>query len=477
MENPGVKISLRRGCWTAMAAYLLLAVSFYFLGGDQLRHRDDLTDWLTPTFQIGEVTKGVALEQPFSPGTDTFEYVTVLPGTYARKNTSTVQIQILNGDKVLGQRMWNAAELSEGSPISVGADHPAAFPKGTMLTLRITSPDAAPGNAVTFDCGGPPASSAERLTYAGKTADASLCFKVGTRKTLWFGTYYWRLAAAFGLLLAFYCLRLVRCREKGKNSLGLRVIDACTRYRFLIHQLVSRDFKTKYKRSVLGVFWSFLNPLLMLLVQYVIFSTLFKQDIVNFPVYLLIGIIAFNFFSESCSMSLMSIAGNASLITKVYVPKYIYPLSRTLSSMVNLLLALIPLMLFILFSGTRVTPAYLLLPFGIFCLVLFCLGLGMLLGAAMVFFRDTQFLWGVVSTVWMYATPIFYPEKIVPQQFALVLKINPLYHFIRFARIVVIDGVSPEPKAYLLCLLFAVGMFAAGALVFKKTQDDFILYL
>lgn len=477
MGKSKAKISLRQGCGIAMTAYLLLAVAFYFLGGDQLKHKDNLTDWLTPTFQIGEITKGVTLEQPFSPGADTLEYVTVLPGTYARKNTSTVVVQILNGGSVLGQRTWNAAELSEGGPISVGVDHTAGFPKGTVLTLRITSPDATPGNAVTFDCGTPAAAAAGKLTYAGKTVDAALCYRVGTRETLWFGMHYWYLAGAFGLLLAGYCLRLVRCRRKGTTCLGLRVIDACVRYQFLIHQLVSRDFKTKYKRSVLGVFWSFLNPLLMLLVQYVIFSTLFKQDVVNFPVYLLVGIIAFNFFSESCSMSLMSIAGNASLITKVYVPKYIYPLSRTLSSMVNLLLALIPLALFILCSGTRVTPAYLLLPFGIFCLVVFCLGLGMLLGAAMVFFRDTQFLWGVVSTVWMYATPIFYPEKIVPQQFAFVLKLNPLYHFIRFARIVIINGISPEPKAYLLCLLFAFGMLAAGALVFKKTQDNFILYL
>ena len=244
-----------------------------------------------------------------------------------------------------------------------------------------------------------------------------------------------------------------------------------------MRQLVSRDFKTKYKRSVLGVIWSFLNPLLVMAVQYVVFSTLFRTNINNFPVYLLTGIVFFSFFIEASSMSLMSIVGNTALITKVYMPKYIYPVTRVLSSSINLMLSFLPLILVILLTGTAITPAFILLPFGIVCLILFSMGIGMALSASMVFFRDTQFLWNVLSMLWMYATPIFYPESIIPAKFAFLIRFNPLYHFIKFSRTVILTGVSPDPSAYLYCAVFALGMLAFGAVVFKKTQDRFILHI
>ena len=244
-----------------------------------------------------------------------------------------------------------------------------------------------------------------------------------------------------------------------------------------MRQLIARDFKTKYKRSVLGILWSFLNPLLTMAVQYVVFSTIFRSDIPNFPLYLLTGIVCFNFFSEASSMALQSIVGNASLITKVYVPKYIYPVSRVLSSTVNLLLSLIPLLAVMLLTDTPVRPAILLLPFGLVCLVVFSIGVGFILSTAMVFFRDTQFLWCVVSMLWMYLTPIIYPESIIPAQFMTLYKCNPLYHIIRFIRIVLMDGISPEPKAYGLCMIASVVPFLIGAVIFKKNQDKFVLNL
>ena len=111
------------------------------------------------------------------------------------------------------------------------------------------------------------------------------------------------------------------------------------------------------------------------------------------------------------------------------------------------------------------------------CLVIFCLGLGMLLSTSMVFFRDTQFLWGVLSMMWMYATPIFYPESILPENFRWVLRINPLYHFLKNTRICILDGISPEPFVYFQCFMIALAMLLVGALVFRKNQDKFVLYL
>lgn len=176
-------------------------------------------------------------------------------------------------------------------------------------------------------------------------------------------------------------------------------------------------------------------------------------------------------------MSLTSILGNASLITKVYVPKYVYPLTRVISSVINLGISLIPLILVCLFTGVQFQKSVILAFFFLFCLVIFSYGLSLLLSAAMVFFRDMQFLWNVLSMIWMYATPIFYPENILPENFRFVLTINPLYYFIQNTRLCILDGISPEPTAYLQCMLIALGMLLVGSLVFRKSQDRFILYL
>ena len=288
---------------------------------------------------------------------------------------------------------------------------------------------------------------------------------------IWTGLHYWEfMAAGLAVILLFLDAVWYRARS-GKRSYVVNAVIAVQKYRFLIHQLVARDFKTKYKRSILGVFWSFLNPLLTMCVQYFVFSTIFKNNIQNFAVYLLIGVVMFNFFSEACGMALTSILGNAGLITKVYMPKYIYPLTRVMSSMVNLGISLIPLFLVCLATGVHFQKSVVLALYFMMCLVIFCLGLGMLLSTSMVFFRDTQFLWGVLSMMWMYATPIFYPESILPENFRWVLRINPLYHFLKNTRICILDGISPEPFVYFQCFMIALAMLLVGALVFRKNQD------
>ena len=172
-----------------------------------------------------------------------------------------------------------------------------------------------------------------------------------------------------------------------------------------------------------------------------------------------------------------SIVGNAGLITKVYMPKYIYPLTRVMSSVVNLGISLIPLVLVALATGVRFQKSAILAFYFWMCLIIFSLGLGLLLSAAMVFFRDTQFLWGVMTMIWMYATPIFYPESILPEEFRFMLNINPIYHFLRNTRICILDGISPEPAVYFYCLLMAACMLIVGAWVFRRSQDRFVLYL
>ena len=257
----------------------------------------------------------------------------------------------------------------------------------------------------------------------------------------------------------------------------MRLIAGGISYRFLLEQLVERDFKTKYKRSVLGILWSLMNPLLTMLVMYIVFSTLFKSNIDNFLVYLLSGIVCWNYFSEVSSFCLTSITGNTSLITKVYVPKYIYPLSRVLSATVNLIFSLIPLVLVLFLTKSPITTRILLVPIPLICLFLMSFGIGLILASSMVYFRDTQFLWGVISMLWMYLTPIFYDAEIIPQQYMFAYKLNPLYHIISVMRTLLIDGMSPSPVSYLLCLVSAIIPLFLGVLIFKKTQDKFVLYL
>ena len=269
-------------------------------------------------------------------------------------------------------------------------------------------------------------------------------------------------------------LKQEKIQERQKKQ---QLIQVFKKYKFLIKQLVNRDFKTKYKRSVLGVFWSFLNPLLTMSVQYVVFSNLFRFDIEHYPVYLLTGILMFNYFNEASSLTLMSIMNNGALIKKVYVPKFIYPLTRVLSSFINLLISMIPLILVVLVSGIMPKFSFLLVIYPMICIGIFCLGLGMLLATSMVFFQDTQFLWNVLSMIWMYLTPIFYPASILPAKVAWILKLNPLYYFIDFMRTCIISGTSPSLNMYIACLVCAFLMLGIGVWVFKKNEDKFILYL
>ncbi len=241
-----------------------------------------------------------------------------------------------------------------------------------------------------------------------------------------------------------------------KKSIGLNILRTGIKYKFLIKQLVQRDFKTKYKRSVLGVIWSFLNPLSMMIVQYIVFSTIFKSDIENFPVYLLSGTIFFNFFTEAVGQGLNSIVGNASLITKVYVPNYFFLITKVLSTSINLLISIVPLLAVMLITKEPLTKALFLFPFIIIVLLIFTIGVTLMLSAAMVFFRDTLFLWGILSMVWMYITPLFYPENIIAENFQIILKVNPMYHIIKFVRCIVMNGVSPQPEEFGACILSAV---------------------
>lgn len=479
--------TVQRGCCFIMACYMLIASVFYLISKDQLQFRIDQTEMPLAVNSTGELVNGMEVRQPFTTDADRLLSLSLITATYGRMNTALLNVMVVDeSGKEVGQLTVSSSWLTNGvSELTFPV--PVEITPHAIYELVFTSPDGVGGNTIALMYGNSVAlprgevpldiPAEEQIQVNGVPLEGKLCTRLTTEKNLWIGQVYWYFVIGIGIVLAacgWYTLWSV---QRGKTVVALRVASAFQRYKFLIKQLVLRDFKTKYKRSVLGILWSFLNPLLTMTVQYIVFSTIFRSDIPNFALYLLTGIVCFNFFSEASSMALLSIVGNASLITKVYVPKYIYPLSRVLSSSINLLFSLIPLLAVMLLTGAPLRPALLLLPFGLICLFLFSLGVGLLLSTSMVFFRDTQFLWGVVSMLWMYLSPIIYPESIIPAKFLTLYKCNPLYHIIRFIRIILMDGISPEPKAYGLCIIASVVPLIIGAVVFKKNQDKFAINL
>lgn len=257
----------------------------------------------------------------------------------------------------------------------------------------------------------------------------------------------------------------------------MRYIENFKKYLPLLQELVSRDLKTKYRRSALGFLWTVLNPLGMMLVLTVVFSTVFQQSIDNFPVYLMCGQLIFNFYNESSSMAMNSIVDNAALIKKVYLPKYLFPMSRVCSALVNVLTSFIALLIVILITQTPITWTIFLVVFPIFYTLLFSLGAGMILSVMTVSFRDIKHLYGVIITAWMYLTPIFYPMSMLPAKLASIVQKNPLTIFVDMMRMVVLYNKVPPVIMHAKCWLVCGVVVVIGFVMFKKKQDTFILKL
>ena len=249
-------------------------------------------------------------------------------------------------------------------------------------------------------------------------------------------------------------------------------------YRPLLEQLIIKDIKLKYRRSFLGYLWSILNPLMIMGIMVLIFSNVFRGNIQKYPVYLIIGSTTFNFVSEATNKAMWSITGNAALMKKTYVPKYIFTLATVSSCFVNLIFNLGAMLLVFIACKIRFQYRMLFIPLILLQIYVFALGLGLFLSAGTVFFRDIQYIYGAGLTAWMYATPIFYPitQLSVPLQ-KLIKRVNPLYYYITQFRTIVIDELFPDPRLVLYGCVLALVMLLIGSFVFLKTQDKFILYI
>lgn len=253
--------------------------------------------------------------------------------------------------------------------------------------------------------------------------------------------------------------------------------DAFKKYHYLLEDLVAKDFKLKYRRSVLGFLWSILNPLLMMLVITAVFSNMFKSDIEYFPVYYLCGYLIFNFVIEATNGALTSIVQSGYLIKKVYIPKYIFPLEKSSFALVNILFSFVAVLIVILITGMPIKATIFLIPIPIFLAFIFSTGLGLILASMNTFFRDMGHLYSVWTTAWMYLTPMFYPISIIPDNIKTVIYYNPLYYYVTYLRMLVIDGEIPGMEINVICICFSFLFLLIGLLIFKRNQDKFILYI
>ncbi len=251
---------------------------------------------------------------------------------------------------------------------------------------------------------------------------------------------------------------------------------------FVLKQLVTKDFKIKYRRSFLGVAWSVLNPLLMMVVMSVVFSTLLGSNIEHFPLYLILGNITYSLMSDSTSKAVTSILDAAPLLKKVKIDRFVFPVQKILFALVNFAFSLIAVAIVMLWF--RVVPTWHLiwLPVCLGLLMIFCIGIGLVLSAATVFFRDVIHLWSVVLTAWNYLTPVFWDFQMLldrgaPAWTISIVKMNPMYGFVTFMRDIVLWQQNPSLEILLLCGVWAVVMLAIGIFVFRKTEHKFILYI
>jgi ABC-2 type transport system permease protein len=245
----------------------------------------------------------------------------------------------------------------------------------------------------------------------------------------------------------------------------------------VLHELVKRDLKVRYKRSVLGQVWTMLNPLLMMAVTTVVFSSFFRFAITNFPIYMLSAYVLWGFFSQGTLTAATSVLSSGGLTRKVYLPPALFPLAAVCSAAITMLLSLVPLCLLLVITGGEIGWPVVFLPVALGLATVFTCGVALLLAAASVFFHDTIHMYQVVLLAWMYLTPIFYPIDIVPSEWSFVVHLNPLFHLVQIFRDPIYAGSWPDPANVAAATAYALGAAALGWWYFERSRDKFVSYL
>lgn len=254
----------------------------------------------------------------------------------------------------------------------------------------------------------------------------------------------------------------------------LEELHALWVYRELIVQFVARAIKTRYKRSILGVVWTMLNPLLTMIVLTLVFSQLFRIQIENFPVYVLSGQLVWLLFANSTSAAMGDMIWSGDLVRRIYMPKSIFAVSAVGTGLVNFVLSLLPLLLISLMLGVKLSLALLIWPLIILLLGLFSLGMGLLLSTVTVYFADMLPVYSVLLTIWLYATPVIYPLEIVPVEWCWLFRLNPMYYFVEAFREPLLSQQIPSGEIWLPAIVFSLVVVLLGGLIFTSRSGEYV---
>ena len=247
--------------------------------------------------------------------------------------------------------------------------------------------------------------------------------------------------------------------------------------KFAFEELVKRDFKQKYKRTVLGMFWSILSPLLTLLVMRLVFTNFFGRNVAHYTTYLFAGNLMFNYYKEQTNGGMQALMANASIFTKINVPKYLFIFSKSVSAAINFGITLIVFFIFVAIDGIRFHWTMVAIVYPIVMLTLFNVGIGMILSALFVFFRDIAYIYDIFTLLLMYMSAIFYNVDAFPQKVQRIFLLNPVYCAIKYVRVVVIDGNLPSFAYHVLLLFYAAVAVGIGSFIYKKYNTKFLYYV
>ena len=475
MEKKG-KLPLWSRVLIIYLCFVCYCLGCFAIGGKDIKLKRVASADIVETDNLGEITEDKVVEQKFIADTNVINSVTLKIGTYDRVNTVNLKVELMDGDKTIGVSTLNPDEIKYGDNDFLFDQEINVVPKKTY-TMRISSDEATEGNAYMLFCGTPIANHISLSVGTQDKSNVELVNVINGKINDPLGNYFIGGIIVVLILGAVYIFYMASCEKKGKMTVGMRVLNAYHQYSFLLQQLVGREFKVRYKRSFLGILWSFVNPMLTMVVQYFVFTLIFISSIPNYIVYLIIGITFFNFYSESTTGGMLSIISNAQLIKKVYVPKYIYPISQILSSSINFAISLVLMFGISFITGVGPNMYMFLIPYAIICIFILNIGISLLLATGMTFFRDVQFIYNVFMTVLTYATPMFWDLSMLPDEYLWIFKLNPLADIIIFVREIILNHRYPGTDLAILMLVIPCILLFLGVHVFRKNQDKFILYI
>ncbi len=248
-------------------------------------------------------------------------------------------------------------------------------------------------------------------------------------------------------------------------------------YRFLFEELVKRDFTKKYKRTVFGMLWSIMGPLMTLAVMALVFTKFFGSSIEHYVIYLFCGNLVYSYFREATSTGMTSLMDNAEIFSKVNVPKYMFLLSKNVSTLINFGLNILVLFIFIAIYQVPFSWKFIFLLYPICCLVVFNMGAGLILSALYLMFRDIKYLYDVFTLMLMYMSAIFYSIDVYSQNIQYLFYLNPIYVYIRYFRKIIIEGTIPQLSFHLLAAAYALIVLIIGAIIYKRKNYKFLYYI